>query len=106
MAEAYGLWPGVVAIVADADMFCVSCAKCLYGDEVIHAVVNGQPGWEQYQDHQGNAFGVVLRGSTDVHTQYCGVPGCGKRLCKEDCGCYRRPDLWQQQGVVWVDREG
>ena len=27
MAEKHGLWPWVVAVVGDADMYCVSCAR-------------------------------------------------------------------------------
>lgn len=103
MAEAYGLWPGVVAIAADANLYCVPCAKRLYGDEAIQAVVDAVPSWGKYRDHEGNPFGVVLRWSEDAHTQYCGAPGCGERLCEEYCGCYQHPELWQQHGVVWVE---
>ncbi|WP_157506949.1 hypothetical protein [Ktedonobacter racemifer] len=53
MPQAFGLWPGVVAIAADADMYCVPCAKALYGEEPIEAVVAGEPGYERYTDGEG-----------------------------------------------------
>ncbi len=86
--EAYGLWPGVVAIAADADMRCVLCAKRVYGEEAIQAVVDGTPGYECLTDGEGNPFGVVLRGSEDVHAGYC--RDCGESLCEEGCSCYVR----------------
>jgi hypothetical protein len=85
MADVYGKWPGVVAIVADADVRCVLCAKSMYGDEAIQAVVDGTPGYEAYQDREGNAFGVILHGSEDLHCACCG--SCWCRLCDDDCPC-------------------
>ncbi|HEX4206247.1 MAG TPA: hypothetical protein VHZ51_19020 [Ktedonobacteraceae bacterium] len=91
MANAYGKWPGVIAIVADADVYCVPCAKGLYSETTIQAVVDGTPGYEAYQDHEGNPFGVVLRMSEDLHCQYCGC--CHSRLCDDTCSCYRFHDV-------------
>jgi len=54
-------------------------------------VVDGVAGYEQYADHEGNPFGVVLYGSEDLHKQYCGC--CHQPLCEEgDCWCYSAPD--------------
>ncbi|GHO69781.1 hypothetical protein KSC_086730 [Ktedonobacter sp. SOSP1-52] len=89
MAQAYGLWPGVVAIAADANLFCIPCAMRFYGEEVIQAVIAGEPGWQSYTDHEGNPFTPVLRGAEDLHYQYCGGGGCTTHLCDEDCRCYR-----------------
>jgi hypothetical protein len=91
MVEKYGLWPGVIAMTADADMFCVVCAMHVYGEQAIMAVVDGVAGYEQCVDHEGNPFGVVLYGSEDLHKQYCGR--CHQPLCEEgDCWCYSVPD--------------
>jgi hypothetical protein len=79
----------------------VPCARRRYGEEAVQAVIDGGLGCERYVDHEGNAFGVVLRGSTDLHTEYCG--GCGERLCEEDCSCYRHPEMWQQYGRLVRD---
>lgn len=73
MGERFGLWPGVVAIVGDADMYCVPCAKRLYGERVVQAVIDGAPGYEQATDHEGNPLGVVLCGSEDLRGMCCGV---------------------------------
>src|SRR5258708_6294828 len=86
MAEKYGLWPGVVAIVGDADMYCVPCAETRYGSVAVQAVVEGVVGYEQYTDHEGNMLGVVLCGSEDLHGQYCGK--CHQPLCDAECSCY------------------
>lgn len=72
MVGKYGLWPGVVAIAADADLHCVPCAKRVYGAAVIEAVIDGSPGYEQYTDHEGNPLGVVLFGSEDLNGMCCG----------------------------------
>jgi len=82
MVERYGLWPGVVAIVGDADMHCVSCAKRLYGDGAIEAVIDGSPGYERLTDHEGNPLGVVLFGSEDLDGMCCG--DCFTPLAEED----------------------
>jgi hypothetical protein len=79
MASRYGLWPGVVAIVGDADRYCVPCAKHTYGSEAVQAVIDGVPGYEQYTDGEGNPLGVVLNGSEDAQGMCCGV-------CREDVG--------------------
>lgn len=76
------LWPGVVAIAADADMHCVPCAKRVYGAAVIEAVIDGSPEYEQYTDHEGNPFTVVLAGSEDLNGMCCG--DCFTPLDKED----------------------
>lgn len=81
-----GLWPGVVAITGDADMLCVACARQCYGAAPVQQVIDGKPGYEQYTDHEGNTLGVVLRGSEDLHGQYCGR--CHVPLCDDDCACY------------------
>ena len=103
MRGIYGLWPGVVAIVADADMFCVSCAADLYGQDVIQAVVDGVSGCVALVDGEGNPFGVVLRGSEDLHTVVCAA--CHERLCEEECGCYRFPNAWLLYGILVMDGE-
>jgi hypothetical protein len=87
MAEKHGLWPGVVAVVGDADMYCVSCAKRRYGEQVVVAVINSVPGYEQSADHEGNSLTVVLSGSEDVHGMSCG--DCSTCLCDEECWCYQ-----------------
>jgi len=65
MVERYGLWPGVVAIVGDADGYCVPYAKRRYGADVVQAVIDGLPGYERLTDHEGNPLSVVLYGSED-----------------------------------------
>lgn len=94
----YGLWPGVVAIVGDADMYCVPCAKWIYGAAPVQQVIDAEPGYEQYTDREGNVLGVVLSGSQDVHGQYCGR--CHEPLCDEDCICYQpgQAGHWQHFG--------
>src|SRR6266566_2930038 len=87
MAERYGKWPGVVSIVGDAELWCVPCVRLLYGEEPVQAVIDGTTGYEQYTDHEGNALGVVLHGSEDVHGMSCGK--CSARLCDEECSCYQ-----------------
>ncbi len=82
----YGLWPGVVAMVADADMSCVPCGRYLYGEDCIQAVIEGAPGYEQLTDHEGNPLSVVLWGSEDLHGMHCGW--CMEPLCDEHCSCY------------------
>jgi len=71
MVERYGLWPGVVAIVGDADMCCVPCAKRLYGDLAVQSVIDGSPGYERFTDHEDNPLSVVLYGSEDQCSMYC-----------------------------------
>jgi hypothetical protein len=87
MAEKHGLWPGVVAVVGDAGMYCVSCAKRRYGEQAVVAVINSVPGYEQYTDHEGNPLTVVLYGSEDIHGMYCG--DCSTCLCDDECWCYQ-----------------
>jgi hypothetical protein len=87
MAEKYGQWPGVVAVVADADMYCVSCARRRYGEQAVLAVIDAMPGHEQETDHEGNPLTVVLSGSEDLHGRYCG--DCSTCLCEDDCWCYQ-----------------
>ncbi len=99
MPEKCGKWPGVVAIVGDADMYCVPCAKRLYGDGPLQAVIEGVPDYERYTDHGGNPLTPVLSGSEDLHGQHCGGECLARvmrgeltevetRLCDEDCSCY------------------
>src|SRR5260221_657123 len=103
MTERYGVWPGVVAIVGDADMYCVPCAKLRYGDEAIETVVGSVPGYEHYTDHENNPLGVVLYGSEDVHGMYCGK--CHQQLCDEECTCYKPGQAahWQQDGSFFEE---
>ena len=82
MVERYGLWPGVIAIVGDADMYCVSCAKGLYGERPVQAVIDSIPGFDRYTDHEGNPLGVVLYGSEDLRGMCCGM--CFAPLDGED----------------------
>jgi hypothetical protein len=82
MVGRYGLWPGVVAMVGDADMYCVPCAKRRYGDAAVEAVIDGSPGCEHLTDHEGNPLTVVLHGSEDVHGMCCG--NCFTLLEDED----------------------
>jgi hypothetical protein len=72
MVGRYGLWPGVVSIVGDAEMYCVPCAKRRYGDGVVQAVIDGSPGYERLTDHEGNPLSVVLYGSEDLRGMCCG----------------------------------
>ncbi len=102
MAGWYGLWPGVVACANDAEMWCVPCAKHRYGWEVVQAVLDGTPGYEQFSDDEGNPFNVVLHGSEDLHGMYCG--GCSTPLCDEDCSCYHLPD--EVEGLLSIGEEG
>jgi len=94
-----GLWPGVVAIVADAEMLCVPCAKWRYGAAPVQRVIDGEPGYEQYTDHEGNVLGVVLHGSEDVHGQSRGR--CHEPLCDEECRCYQpgQAEHWFEYGT-------
>jgi hypothetical protein len=85
MADAYGKRPGVIAIVADADRYCVPYAKGMYGETAIQAVVDGTSGYEAYEDHEGNPFGVVLHGSEDLHGHGMCCGSCWCRFCDEDC---------------------
>jgi hypothetical protein len=82
MVERFGLWPGVVAMVGDADMHCVPCAKRRYGDAAVEAVIDGLPGYERFTDHEGNPLLVVLSGSEDLREMCCG--DCFTPLDKED----------------------
>jgi hypothetical protein len=106
IAERYGKWPGVVAIVGDADMYCIPCAKQRYGEVPIQVVIAGERGYEQYTDHSRNPLGVVLYGSEDVHGMYCG--GRGTPLCDEDCICYQpdQAEYWNQYGTFFDKLEG
>jgi hypothetical protein len=72
MVERFGRWPGVVAIVSDADMHCVPCAKRRYGAAAVEAVINGLPGYECLTDQEGNPLSVVLYGSEDLRDRCCG----------------------------------
>src|SRR5258708_1957531 len=94
----YGLWPGVVAIVGDADMYCVPCAKWMYGAAPVQRVIDGEPGYDQYTDHEGNVFVVVRSGSQDLHGQHCGW--CHGSVCEEECICYQpgQAEHWQHSG--------
>lgn len=82
MVGRYGLWPGVVAIVGDADMYCVPCAKRHYGDGAVQALIDGSPEYEHLTDHEGNPLSVVLYGSEDLREMCCG--GCFTLLDDED----------------------
>lgn len=106
MAERYGKWPGVVAIVGDADMCCVSCAKEVYGVVPIQAVIDGERGYERYTDHGRNPLGVVLYGSEDLHGVYCGG-GCGTPLCDDECICYHpgQAEHWRRYGLFFDEEK-
>ena len=82
MVGRFGLWPGVVAIVGDTDMYCVPCAKRRYGGLAVHAVIDGSPGYEGFTDHEGNSLSAVLYGSEDLCGMCCG--GCFTLLDDED----------------------
>ena len=82
MVGRYGLWPGVVAIVGDADMYCVPCAKRRYGAGAVEAVIDGSPGYERLTDQEGNPLSVVLYGSEDLRGMCCG--DCFTLLDDED----------------------
>src|SRR5579859_5546672 len=87
MVSIEGLWPGVAAITADADMHCLDCARSIYGGGVIQVVIDGNPGWDdwkKYADHEGNPFGVVLADSEDLNGEHCG--DCGEPLYNEEEG--------------------
>jgi hypothetical protein len=105
MVERYGKWPGVVAIVGDADIYCVPCAKRLYGEVPIQAVIDDERGYERYTDQSRNPLGVVLYGSEDVHGMYCG--GCGTPLCDDECLCYQpgQYEHWCQYGTFLDEDE-
>ena len=100
MGETYGKWPGVAAIVGDADMWCVVCAKRRYGVKPIQAVIDGIPGYERYTDDEQNPLTVVLSGSPDLHTQYCGR--CLIPLCDDECVCYQpaQAEYYQRYGTL------
>jgi hypothetical protein len=72
MVGRFGLWPGVVAMVGDADMYCVPCAKRRYGSLAVQAVIDGSPGYEHFTDQEGNPLSVVLSGSEDLREMCCG----------------------------------
>jgi hypothetical protein len=96
--ERRGLWPGVAAIVGDADLWCLTCAEVRYGREVVQALVDGER-VEGLQDDEGNPLGVVLAYSEDLHGQYCGR--CRVVLCDEGCWCYRRPRRRSRRKPRW-----
>jgi hypothetical protein len=81
MVGRYGLWSGVVAVVGDADMYCVPCAKRRYGN-AIQAVIDGSSGYERFTDYEGNPLSVVLYGSEDLRGMCCG--SCFTLLDDED----------------------
>ncbi|WP_052889489.1 hypothetical protein [Thermogemmatispora carboxidivorans] len=87
-------WPGVAAIVGDADLYCVSCALKRYGPGIQDLVEDRDTAGELLDD-EGNPLGVVLRFSEDLHAQYCGA--CHTRLCDEDCCCYQTEVAWESQ---------
>jgi len=105
LPERYGKWPGVVAIVGDADMYCISCAKHIYGELPIQAVIDGKSGYERYTDQSRNPLGIVLYSSEDVHGMYCG--GCGTPLCADDCLCSHpgQAEYWNQHGTFFDESE-
>ena len=72
MVGRFGLWPVVLALVGDADLYCVPCAKRRYGAAALHAVIDGLPGYECLTDHEGNPLSVVLSGSEDLRAMCCG----------------------------------
>ena len=101
-----GLWPGVAAIVGDAELLCVACAKWRYGAAPIQRVIDGAHGYEQYTDHEGNVLGVVLHGSEDLHGQAFGR--CHGLLCDEECICYQpgQAEYWCQYGRFCEAQDG
>lgn len=98
MVETYGKWPGVAAIVGDADMWCIPCARLRYGGKANTG--DAVPGYEKYTDFERNPLTVVLSGSPDLHTQYCGR--CLVPLCADDCVCYQsgQAGYYQQHGEI------
>jgi hypothetical protein len=93
-----GLWPGVAAIVGDAELLCVACAKYRFGVASVQQVIDGGPEQGEYTDQWGHTLSVVLHGSSDLHTEYC--PRCHQPLCDDDCICYQpgQAEYWRLYG--------
>jgi hypothetical protein len=83
-----GLWPGVVALANDADLWCVACARTRSGRKAVDAVMAGGPGTEQYTDQEDNPLTVGLYGSEDLHGASCG-------------GCWSSYAIQQGDGRYW-----
>jgi len=82
MVNTYGLWPKVAGIAADADILCCDCSMKKYGSRTIWAVIDGDPGWQEPTDHEGNQFTPILVDSEDAYYQTC--PHCHGSLSEED----------------------
>jgi hypothetical protein len=82
-----GLWPGVAAIVGDAELLCVACAKYRFGVASVQRVIDGGPEQGEHTDQWGHTLSAVLHGSEDLHGEYCGR--CHGPLCDEECMCYQ-----------------
>lgn len=82
MVTVYGLYPGIVAVAADADLHCIDCACKYYGQQIMGVVDSTPDGAEASTDHEGNPFTVVLQGSEDAAGQYCG--DCREPLFDEE----------------------
>jgi hypothetical protein len=100
-----GLWPGVSAIVGDAELLCVPCAKWRYGAAPVQHVIDGGSEREPSADQWGNVLSVVLHGSEDLHGEYCGR--CHEPICDEDCICYQpgQAEHWNQYGTFFDESE-
>ncbi|HVU00070.1 MAG TPA: hypothetical protein VHE33_21405 [Acidobacteriaceae bacterium] len=94
-----GLWPGVAAIVGDAELLCIACAEYRFGVASVRRVIDGGAEQGEQTDQWGHTLGVVLCGSKDLHGTYCGR--CQRPLCDEDCICYQpgQADHWNQYGT-------
>jgi hypothetical protein len=94
-----GLWSEVTAIVGNAKLLCVPCAKWRFGVASVNYAIEGVRERKVHTDQWGNTLSAVLRGSDDLHTECCGR--CHGPLCGDDCICYEpeQAEYWREHGV-------
>src|SRR5262249_17244716 len=75
----------IVAIVGDADLWCLPCARKRYGSRVVHGVVDGT----RHEDSEGNYLTVIADSSEDAYN-LDGVRDKKGRMQPSTCGgCLR-----------------
>jgi hypothetical protein len=82
-----GLWPGVAAVVGDADFWCPDCARARYGNDIIDGLINGTlPEWIRRPVEQV-AYKLV---TTEIAQQYYAMTGDTQGR------------LFGQKGLTWM----
>lgn len=78
LADTEGLWPGVYAIAADADIYCLPCARRIYGKRAVKYVINPpwggnelDPAWPR--DREGNPLAAILASEEAIDNVHCGA---------------------------------